>query len=59
MYIDRQIRNSSIYFTSFSSRCLAEGFFNLWRGASLNVLRAVLMTLSQVILPYLIKLCPE
>lgn len=27
---------------------MEEGFFNLWRGASLNVLRAVLMTLSQI-----------
>lgn len=27
---------------------LLEGFFKLWTGASLNILRAVLMTLSQV-----------
>ena len=31
---------------------MTEGFFKLWRGASLNVMRAVLMTLSQVRIYY-------
>ncbi len=26
----------------------AEGFFHMWKGASLNICRAILMTLSQV-----------
>ena len=35
-------------FNSLALFCFSEGFFKLWTGASLNVLRAVLMTLSQV-----------
>ena len=45
----RDSRCTEKYYVLFLLFCyIIEGFFKLWRGASLNVLRAVLMTLSQV-----------